>query len=133
VTAPPLPRQWWRSEAFTAFLPHLKAVAACDVRAGKHARLELANSAPWPLAVEALGYRAPCVACGRVISPFRARATTPKRGRGIGTVYLAVACKLQDRIGCSRGREASAAYDEIEALIAAERAGEFVPTQGVLW
>lgn len=112
-------RDWWASSEFALFVPHLKAVAALDMRAGLHARIELASATPWALTQQALAYKAPCVACGRLVPVFRARRSAAKRGHGAGNIYLGVSCPLAENVGCARGRAASAAYDALEGLIAA--------------
>lgn len=115
------PRDWFLTPEFTKFVPYLRAIAANDVRAGKHARLELSSSTPRPIEIEALAFTAPCVSCGRKMNPFRSRARAPGRGNGhvAGGVYLACACRLTEGggPGCSRGQLASRAYDQIEGLI----------------
>ena len=57
-----------------------------------------------------LAVSVPCVRCGRIIHPMRAR-----QGATRGGLYLAVACELAAGYGCARGREASAEYRRIIA------------------
>ena len=126
------PSHFWELPDFTNFVPHLRAQPAHDKRHGAHSRLELASSAPWPLVARALEFRGPCAECGREIAPFRARAAESKRGRAVRGVFLAVTCRLQDRLACSRGRRAAAGYDAIETLIAEHDGGQAVPKQEAL-
>lgn len=116
MTAPATAQPWYLTPEFRRFLPYLRVSPAYG-----HARLEMRSSTPRPLVLEALAFRAPCAACSTLIAPFRARKSTAKRGQGIDGVYLAVCCRLTDKIACSRGPAASAAYTSIEAQIDEER------------
>jgi hypothetical protein len=109
---------FWTAPEFAEFVPYLRTSWAHDTRQGKHARLELLPSTPWVLQAKALQFTGSCAKCGRRINPFRSRAAERQRGRGGQGVYLATSCRLNDNIGCSRGREAAIAYDAIERLIA---------------
>lgn len=111
---------WWASSAFAEFIPYLRAIAAHDVRDGKHARIELASSTPWLLAQRALELRVPCAACSRPMPPFRARHSPAKRGGTTGNIYLAATCPQAVNSACSRGHAAAEAYDAIESLIASQ-------------
>lgn len=99
---------WWETEEFAKFIPYIVAQAANDKRDGKHSRLELRG--PYGVQVKAAQFVVHCVSCGASIHPFRVR----KGGR---QAFLAVTCPLNERIGCSRGRAASNAYDAIEAIV----------------
>lgn len=86
---------------------------------GRHTRLEL-RDVPAGLAADALAIRVPCVACGAPVAPVRCRRPPGNKRRDDATagLYLAVTCGLSERIGCSRGKAASAEYAAIKAEVA---------------
>lgn len=120
---------WYESDAFKEYLPWLRAIPAKDVRAGKHARLELASNTPGAVKWDAIQLYEACVSCGRHVYVFRTRASARGRNNASG-IYLAVTCPLDVSVGCSRGRKAAEAYDAIERLIREHQAGQ--PQQGEL-
>jgi len=85
-------------------------------RDGGHAhprhRIEVRSSIPSQLREKFLKLTCDCVACAAPIHPIRNRI---KGGRAThaGHLYLAVACPLDVKIGCSRGNAANAEYDRI--------------------
>lgn len=116
----PAMNRWWLSPEFAAFLPSIKATAANDKRNAASPRFDLRAAAPRARLDAALAYRAPCVHCGLEIAPFR------ERKGGDGTIFLAVACAQETgRLGCSRGRNASIAYQEIWRLLRAQQVALF--------
>lgn len=60
----------------------------------------------------------PCVSCGNPIYVVRRRRNDPKRGHGIGRLYIAVTCELSVCVGCSRGTEARDEYHRIANALA---------------
>ena len=86
---------------------------------GRHTRLEL-RDVPASLAADALAIRLPCVACGALVQPVRSRRPpgNKRRDNPTASLYLAVTCTLAQRIGCSRGKAASAEYARIKAEVA---------------
>jgi hypothetical protein len=125
-------RGFWHPPEFVVLLPHLRAVAARDGRAGNHCRIEVASSAPWAVVQSALTWVAPRAACGRLMNPFRARRRPSGRGHGMGNIYLASTCELAHNTGSARGRLAAAAYDAIEGIIAGYRSGRGAEQGGLL-
>jgi hypothetical protein len=81
----------------------------------KHRRLELPLQGFEPATVGAiLDLRVPCAACGNPIQPFRTRKRgSAGRAERPGRVFLALTCTLDERVGCSRGNAASAAYEQV--------------------
>ena len=85
---------------------------------GRHTRLEL-RDVPASLAADALTIHAPCVACGALVQPVRSRRPpgNKRRDNPTAALYLAVTCTLAQRLGCSRGKAASAEYAAIKAEV----------------
>jgi hypothetical protein len=100
-------------ELWPSLRPHLRVE-----HLGKHRRLELASTCPADLRGLALQVVVPCAACGASINPLSRRAPSG-RGEDVGHVYLSVACPLEVRIGCSRGRAAKVATDAIARALEA--------------
>ena len=113
---------FWRDPEFAEFLPYIKATAAWDKRHGKSPRFDLKSGTPFTVLSKALAFQGTCADCGAKIRPFRSRVSEAKRGPAQHNVYLAATCPLDVRIGCSRGKRASAAYQEIWSLIRAQEA-----------
>lgn len=103
-------REFWNSPEFRDFLPYITATAAGDKRHFAHPRFDLKTSTPWLKTRAVLDYRAPCVACGALMAPFRQR-------KGDSSVYLGVTCTQERNNACSRGNAASNAYDRIWSLV----------------
>lgn len=78
---------------------------------------------PMNLALEALAYQIPCVACGELVQPFRERLTRNPRPRAGAWIhhgfYYAPSCTLRHRIACSRGAAASREYEAVIARYSA--------------
>ena len=115
---------FWRDPAFAEFLPYIKATAAWDKRHGNSPRFDLKSSIPLPLLANALTFKGSCTNCGTKINVFRTRSTEAKRGSGGHAIYLAATCPLDVRIGCSRGKKVSVAYQEIWDLVKAAQPRE---------
>jgi len=81
-------------------------------------RFEWLPDTPPDIERSALEIEVACAKCGRPIRPFRRRKDTAP---GRGHLYLAVSCPLDVRIGCSRSKVASRAYDEIYTALGYKR------------
>lgn len=99
--------------------PSLKPHVVVEECKDGRARLELNNSLSRTLLTDALRMCVCCVACGADIHPVRSRKRPGnKRSKVVGHgLYLAVACPLPKRIGCSRGKEARSEYTLIRAAV----------------
>lgn len=81
-------------------------------------RLEL-SLLPNELRVQALAMKAACADCGRPMSPVRARKPPGNRRapENPGHLYVALACPLETRIGCSRGKRVRDAYQLVRFAV----------------
>lgn len=81
----------------------------------KHRRLELPVAEFSNEQVAAvLAMRVPCAACGSLMQPFRTRqGKSAGRAERPGRLFLALTCPLDQRVGCSRGAAATAAYERV--------------------
>ena len=111
--------KFWQLDEFRRFVPYIYAEAY--TREGgtvnPRNRLEISTEIPSALLSVALAWKAPCAACGKPIHVFRARRSPSKRGTPLSNIYLAVACPLDQSIGCSRGGDAREAYIAIAKML----------------
>jgi hypothetical protein len=110
---------------FAGILPYMHAPRVAG-DGGRRRRIEVRETVPSDLARQALGYRMPCVYCGREIAPFRAR-----QGSAHG-IYFGATCERAggNRDVCSKGAAASREYRAVCAAIDEyRRAGGGIPIQ----
>lgn len=75
-------------------------------------RLEFNKGIPWATKRRWMAITVACIECGREIHPVRARRNCGEVER-TGCLYIAAACPLDVRLGCSRG---SAVHEEYLAI-----------------
>jgi hypothetical protein len=93
-------------------------------------RLRIELRAPEDVLQAALAFQMRCVACGRLMHPFRLRKGSRVEDYGSG-VYFAAACPLNVSVGCSRSRAAAEEYKRVTASVVALTGGRARP-QGAL-
>lgn len=108
---------WWDTPYFRSLTPFIRVENYTREGGSTNPRYRLEVLGSMPL--EVLAWEQPCVECGESMHPFRARRAESKRGVS-GHVYLAVACPLNQNVGCSRGTRAKDAYIAIREVIAQE-------------
>ena len=62
-------------------------------------------------------WTAPCVHCGELMHPLRFRGVHSDPRTALAGPYLAVACPISVKMGCTRGKAARNAIDEIVRLV----------------
>lgn len=103
--------------------PDVAELLVVEPAEGGRVRLEIKRvsglAMQWLLMLEVA-----CAACGRTINPARVRKPPENsRSKSVGHgLYLAVACPLEVRIGCSRGKRARDEYLRIQRALLAEAA-----------
>jgi hypothetical protein len=106
--------------------PELLAAMKVEYAAGedRRSRFEWRSRQPLPLTLRALAMRAPCVTCGKDMSPFRVREKPGNKRNPShpGHIYMAVCCQLPKEemvngvkiivgnSGCSKSLRAHIAY-----------------------
>jgi hypothetical protein len=97
--------------------PLIAPLVLVEPAEGGRFRLEL-KSVDNFVAESLLAMQVRCVRCANLIHPIRHRKAPNQRSERLGHgLYLAVACPLKERVGCSRGRLARNEYLRIARAI----------------